>query len=79
MDKIAKLFKKISSADCSALLALTQGLIAGDRTVRVVKLKNTDFYRARYKNFRLIFHQDETAGLVIDSIKIRNDNTYKRL
>ena len=77
MDKIAKLFKKISPQNRLTLLDLIQKLTAGDKNLSVVKLKNTDFYRLRHKNFRIIFHKNN--GIVIDSIKLRNDNTYKNL
>ena len=77
MDKIAKLLKKISPQDRSALLGLIQKLIAGDKGLAVVKIKNSDLYRLRYGNFRIIFHKSN--GIVIDSIKLRNDNTYKNL
>jgi len=58
-------------------LAVIQSLIAGDQKLNVVKIKNTDFYRLRSKNFRIIFHK--TDGVIIDSIKLRNNNTYKNL
>ena len=77
MDKIAKLLKKISPQDREALLALVQKLMAGDKSLAVIKLKNSDFYRVRHGNFRIIFHK--AGGVVIDSIKLRNDNTYKNL
>lgn len=77
MDKIAKLLRKISEQDRRNLLAIIQGLIDGDKSLAVVKIKNTDFYRLRYKNFRIIFHK--ANEIVIDSIKLRNDNTYKHL
>lgn len=75
MDKIAKLLKKISASDRELLLNLLQRLIAGDKDLRFIKLKNSDFYRLRHGNFRIIFHK--AKGIVIDSIKLRNDNTYK--
>jgi len=77
MDKIAKLLKKISARDRDILLKLVEKLIAGDQSLNFIKLKNTDFYRLRHGNFRMIFHKDN--GVVIDSIKLRNDNTYKDL
>ena len=77
MDKIAKLLKKINAKERAELLALIERLVANDRTLPVIKLKNTDFYRLRYKNFRIIFHKD--GEVVIDSIKMRNENTYKNL
>ena len=77
MDKIAKLLKKISSRDRDILLDLVQRLIANDKSLKFVKLKNSDFYRLRQGNFRIIFHKDN--GVVIDSIRLRHDNTYQNL
>jgi mRNA-degrading endonuclease RelE of RelBE toxin-antitoxin system len=77
MDKIAKLLKKISSRDRDILLDLVQRLITNDKSLKFVKLKNSDFYRLRQGNFRIIFHKDN--GVVIDSIRLRHDNTYKNL
>ncbi len=76
MDAIKKLFRKISSKDQSSILAITERLANGDKSVVLEKIKNTDFYRVRYKDYRIIFHR-ENGIAVIDSIKMRNDNTYK--
>jgi mRNA-degrading endonuclease RelE of RelBE toxin-antitoxin system len=77
MDKIAKLLKKISSQDRTILLDLIQRLIINDKKLAVIKLKNSDLYRLRHGHFRIIFHKDN--GVVIDSVRLRNDNTYKNL
>ena len=77
MNKIAKLLKKINSPDRDVLLALVQKLVSGDKSLQFIKLKNSDFYRLRQGKFRIIFHKSN--GIVIDSIKMRNDNTYKNL
>ena len=78
MDKIEKLFKKISLSDREALLKLTERLLVGDRALAIIKLKNSDFYRARQGNFRIIFHKDK-GDVIIDSIKLRDEKTYKKL
>lgn len=77
MNKIAKLLKKISPQDRTALLNLIQKLMSLDKGLAIIKLKNSDFYRLRQGNFRIIFHK--ANGIIIDSIKLRNDNTYKNL
>jgi len=77
MDKIAKLLKKISPRDRDIILSLVQKLMANDKSLKFIKLKNSDFYRLRHGNLRIIFHKDN--GIIIDSIKLRNDNTYKNL
>lgn len=79
MDKIAKLFKKISSADRRRLLKIIEVLLAGKRKgLNIVKIKRTDFYRLRSGKFRIIFHYANKT-IVIDSIKMRNEGTYKRM
>ena len=77
MDKIAKLLKKIAKKDRLALLDIVERLINGDKAIEVIKIKNTDLYRAKYKNFRIIFHKE--GEVIIDSIKMRNDTTYNNL
>ena len=78
MDHITKLLKKISKKDREALKFLI--LLLQDAKERKVlsikKLQNSDFYRARKGRFRIIFHL-EKKNVIIDSIKLRNENTYK--
>ena len=78
MDHIVKLFKKISKKDRDALKSLI--LLLQDakerKKLNIKKLQNSDFYRARKGRFRVIFHI-EGKSVVIDSIKLRNENTYK--
>lgn len=81
MDKIVKLLQKISPQNRLALLTIMERLLAGDKNLMVVKLKKTNFCRLRYKNFRIIFHKEKNTekSIVIDSIKLRNEKTYKNL
>ena len=78
MDHIVKLFKKISKKDRDALKSLI--LLLQDakerKKLNIKKLQNSDFYRARKGRFRVIFHI-EGKSVVIDSIKLRNENTYE--
>ncbi len=78
MDHIAKLFKKISKKDRDILRELV--LLLQDSKERkklsIKKLQNSDFYRVRKGRFRIIFHIEKKC-VVIDSIKLRNENTYK--
>ena len=78
MDSIAKLFKKISKKDRESLKSLVLLLqdIKERRKLNIKKLQNSDFYRIRKGRFRIIFHI-EKKSVVIDSIKLRNENTYK--
>jgi mRNA-degrading endonuclease RelE of RelBE toxin-antitoxin system len=42
----------------------------------IKKIKGTDFLRLRKGRFRIIFHYNKN-NVIIDSVKIRNENTYK--
>ena len=76
--KIEKLLSKINPKDRQWLLSLVEKIVAQDKKVlRIEKIKNTDFYRVRTGHFRLIFHY-EKGEAIIDSIKIRNEKTYKQ-
>ncbi len=78
MDHIKKLFRKISKKDRESLRSLV--LLLQDtkerKKLNIKKLQNSDFYRVRKGRFRVIFHL-EKKSVVIDSIKLRNENTYK--
>ena len=78
MNKIEKLLKKISRKDRDALLLAIEELITGKdiQHLKPIKLQGLDLYRIRKGNFRIIFHK-ENGVMVIDSIKLRNENTYK--
>ena len=78
MNKIEKLLRKISEIDRKKLLELLEILLGGGKKMRFIKIKNTDFYRLRYAKFRIIFHK-ESGNIVVDSIKIRNENIYKNI
>jgi mRNA-degrading endonuclease RelE of RelBE toxin-antitoxin system len=78
MDKIEKLLKKISKKDRQVLLVLISKIVSNDKSIRLVKITNTDFYRVRSGRFRLIIHK-EGNEVIIDSIRLRNDNTYKNI
>ena len=78
MNKIEKLLRKISIKDRDDLLAVLNGLTNGDKRVESIKIKNTDFFRVRHRQFRIIFHKEDDE-IVIDGIRMRNENTYKGL
>lgn len=78
MDRIEKLFAKISKKDRNELLQLLQAISRNEATLKIVKIKNTDFFRVRSGRYRIIFHKDKAEN-VIDSIRLRDDNTYKHL
>ncbi|NQT49719.1 type II toxin-antitoxin system RelE/ParE family toxin [Candidatus Kuenenbacteria bacterium] len=79
VDKIGKLFKKISLPDRKRLLQATEKLVSGSRTgFKTQKVKDTDFYKIRIGKFRIIFHYEKEV-VVVDAIRMRDDNTYKDL
>jgi len=76
MDKIEKLLKKISKKQREKLFAIITKLLSGDKKgLNIKKLKGTDFYRLKSGRFRIIFHKE--TDIIIDSIKLRDENTYK--
>lgn len=81
MGHIEKLLQKISKKDRERLLFAIETLIKKNGQVaHVGKIKNTDFYRLKSGHFRIVFHyESKTREIIIDSIRLRNDNTYKNL
>jgi len=77
MDKIVKLFKKIGENDKKAILMTLEKLIDKEqrKNLDIKKIEDTDFLRLRQGKFRIIFHY-ENGSPVIDSIRLRNENTY---
>ena len=77
MDKIQKLLRKISKKDREKLLELVERLLGGDRQgLNIKKVINSEFYRLRSGGFRIIFHKED-KNIIIDSIRLRNEKTYK--
>ena len=78
MDHIAKLLRKVSKKDRESLKFLIVSLqdVKERKVLNIKKLQNSDFYRVRKGRFRIIFHL-EKKSVIIDSIKLRNENTYK--
>ena len=63
----------LSQPDREKLLKLLELIINDNKRLKVVKIKNSDFYQVRSGNFRIIFHL-EGKEIIIDSIKMRNEN-----
>lgn len=76
MDRLEKLFRKITIKDKNLLDSLVKQLLSGDKGLHIKKLEKSDFYRCRKGRFRIIFHY-ERGDIIIDSIRLRNENTYK--
>ena len=81
MRGIEKLFRNISKKDRTALLDLSKALLDKNKrkNLKIEKIKDSDFYKTRKGNFRIIFHFESNDEAVIDSIKLRNEKTYKNL
>lgn len=79
MDKIEKLFRKIDQKDRLKLLNLIKSLVSNQaNNLNISKIKTTDFFRLKSGRYRIIFHK-ENHEIIIDSIKLRNEDTYKGL
>ena len=77
MREIEKLFRKINKKDRLTLresIALLMG--KNHKGLDIKKLQGSDFYRMRTGTFRIIFHY-EGSDVLIDSIRLRNEGTYK--
>lgn len=79
MNKIEKLFKKISKKERILLKKILAGIECKDKNLTIKKLTGSDFYRVRKRMFRIIFHYDTSGNVVIDSVRIKNEKTYKNL
>ena len=79
MKKIEKLFKKINKRDRERLLVLTEKLISKNtERLNIKKITDSDLYRLRSGKFRIIFHH-EKEKIIIDSIKLRTEKTYRNI
>lgn len=76
MNDLEKLFRKISGKERDLLNALINQLLSGGGGLNVKKLENSDFYRCRKGRFRIIFHYNKSK-IVVDSIRMRKEDTYK--
>ncbi len=77
MNEVEKLFRKISKKDRLLLQNIISDLLDNKKSLDINKLKDSGSYRLRKGKFRIIFHYDSKKILIIDSIKIRRENTYK--
>lgn len=79
MNRIEKLLRKISKGDRERLLNVTERLMHGETAgLDIKKIVGTDLSRLRSGRFRIIFHL-EGEEPVIDSVKLRNEATYRRI
>ena len=79
MDNIEKLFRKITAKERALLSEISEKLINGETDgLNIKKLSCSDFYRLRKGVFRIIFHR-ENGVPVIDSVRLKNEKTYRDL
>ena len=77
MRKIEKLMDKLNKKERKSLLETIKSLFSETaERLDIKKIKSTNFYRLRIGRFRIIFHRNGEK-IIIDDIRIRNENTYK--
>lgn len=78
MDKIEKLFKKISLEDQKRLEMIIELLVNKQFDfLKVTKIKGTKLYRAKKGRHRIFFGFNNGNEVYIYAVKIRNEKTYK--
>ena len=79
MDKIEKLFKKITKKERDELNNILAVLKKGETArLDIQKIKSSQYYRLRVMRFRIIFHYED-GEFKFDDIRLRNEKTYKNL
>ena len=78
MNETEKLLRKITKHERDELLALIDSLnIKAELSLlHPSKLKGSDLYRIRKGKFRIIFHFENNKA-IIDSVRFRNEKTYR--
>lgn len=78
MRELEKLLRKISKKDQLALREEIN-LLAQKKhqLLNIKKIQGSDFYRSRKGNFRIIFHYDKVQKVIIDSVRLKGEDTYK--
>lgn len=78
MNDIEKLFRKINKKERNLLLGIIEALVKKDyKGLLIKKLEQSNFYRLRKGNFRIIFHYDNTQKVIIDAVRLKGEGTYK--
>lgn len=77
MDKNAKFFRKLSPKQQDLLNTIIARLVSGTQQGLVIKkLTGSDYFRLRKGPFRIIFHYEDNE-VVIDTVRLKNEATYK--
>lgn len=78
MNDIEKLFRKISKKERVLLLEIVASLIKKNHAcLTIKKLEQSDFYRLRKGNFRIIFHYNKTDEVIVDAVRLKGEDPYK--
>lgn len=78
MNDTEKLFRKISKKERALLLGAIASLISKEHSGLVIKkLEQSDFFRLRKGNFRIIFHYNKTGEVIVDAVRLKGEDTYK--
>ena len=78
MEQIKKLFRKINQKERRQLLAGVQKLQTTPEQCLIVKIKGTsNQYRVRIGRFRVIFHYTSTGEIELDTVRLRDEKTYR--
>lgn len=79
MDDIRKLFARIPKKHRTQLLEILGRLLdpAQRAALRPEKLSNSSQVRVRAGRYRIIFHVDTKGTVIIDEVRLRNENTYR--
>ncbi len=77
MNDIEKLLRRVSPHDKIILIETLHLLRQGETFgLRAEKMSGSDFYKTRKGNFRFVFHYENNA-IVVDTIRLRNEKTYR--
>ncbi|MDO8499953.1 MAG: type II toxin-antitoxin system RelE/ParE family toxin [bacterium] len=79
MDKIRKLFKKLSNIEKEHITAILSLLASNSLAgLDIKKVVGTDYLRIRSGRYRIMFKREAGENVVYE-IRLRNENTYKNL
>ena len=77
MNDIEKLLRRVSPHDKVILVETLRLLRQGETFgLRIEKMSGSDFYKTRKGNFRFVLHYENDA-IVVDTVKLRNEKTYR--
>lgn len=79
MDKIKKLFKKLSKIEKEGIISVLSLLASNDLVgLNIKKIVGTDYWRVRSGRYRILFKKENDDNIVYE-IRLRNEGTYKNL